>query len=186
MVPKLTFQSNLVPKSTAWCRSYFRAEVTRAEHRLPLAEMSGKSFSLRKIANTLKEGVGWVKVKFRSMFTFLDVGVNCTEKCLACSLVTLSWFCATIFFPCGICSGMKCVNEYERLVFLIKKLPGLSGLVWMGPSWEIHYRAVIFRLGRLRNRNRAVGPGLFCILPCVDTFNLVDLRTIRFSITSWQ
>ena len=48
--------------------------------------------------------------------TFLDVGVNCTEKCLACCLVTLSWFCATIFFPCGICSGMKCVNEYERLI----------------------------------------------------------------------
>ena len=31
-------------------------------------------------------------------------------------------------------------------------------------------RAVIFRLGRIKNREGAVGPGLFCILPCTDTY----------------
>ena len=44
----------------------------------------------------------------------------------------------------AICSGVKIVQEYER--------------------------AVIFRLGRIKNREGAVGPGLFCILPCTDTY----------------
>ena len=34
-----TLSFYMVPKSTAWCRSYFRAEITRAEHRLPLTNL---------------------------------------------------------------------------------------------------------------------------------------------------
>ncbi|KAK7123688.1 hypothetical protein R3I93_021949 [Phoxinus phoxinus] len=41
-------------------------------------------------------------------------------------------------------------------------------------------RAVIFRLGRLIGG--AKGPGLFWIIPCVDTFRKVDLRTVSFEI----
>ncbi|XP_046689683.1 stomatin isoform X2 [Silurus meridionalis] len=41
-------------------------------------------------------------------------------------------------------------------------------------------RAVIFRLGRLLGG--AKGPGIFWILPCVDTFRKVDLRTVSFNI----
>uniref|UniRef100_A0A673NJD3 Erythrocyte band 7 integral membrane protein-like n=1 Tax=Sinocyclocheilus rhinocerous TaxID=307959 RepID=A0A673NJD3_9TELE len=41
-------------------------------------------------------------------------------------------------------------------------------------------RAVIFRLGRLLGG--AKGPGLFWIIPCVDTFRKVDLRTVSFDI----
>ncbi|XP_035382292.1 erythrocyte band 7 integral membrane protein isoform X1 [Electrophorus electricus] len=41
-------------------------------------------------------------------------------------------------------------------------------------------RAVIFRLGRLLGG--AKGPGIFWILPCVDTFRKVDLRTMSFNI----
>jgi len=39
-------------------------------------------------------------------------------------------------------------------------------------------RAVVFRLGRLRSGG-AKGPGLFFIMPCVDTYKKVDLRTVK-------
>ena len=42
-------------------------------------------------------------------------------------------------------------------------------------------RAVIFRLGRLR-RGGARGPGIFFILPCIDAYRCVDLRTVSFDV----
>ena len=42
-------------------------------------------------------------------------------------------------------------------------------------------RAVIFRLGKVK-KGGAVGPGLFFILPCLDTIQTVDLRTITFDV----
>ncbi|GBP84957.1 Band 7 protein AGAP004871 [Eumeta japonica] len=42
-------------------------------------------------------------------------------------------------------------------------------------------RAVIFRLGRLR-KGGARGPGLFFVLPCIDTYRKVDLRTVSFDV----
>lgn len=42
-------------------------------------------------------------------------------------------------------------------------------------------RAVIFRLGRLR-KGGARGPGIFFILPCIDTYCKVDLRTVSFDV----
>ena len=42
-------------------------------------------------------------------------------------------------------------------------------------------RAVVFRLGRLRSGG-AKGPGLFFIMPCVDTYKKVDLRTVSFDV----
>ena len=42
-------------------------------------------------------------------------------------------------------------------------------------------RAVIFRLGRILPGG-AKGPGLFFILPCIDTYRKVDLRVISFQV----
>jgi erythrocyte band 7 integral membrane protein len=42
-------------------------------------------------------------------------------------------------------------------------------------------RAVIFRLGRITSK-RAKGPGLFFVLPCVDTVQKVDLRIVTIDI----
>ncbi|UYV67265.1 hypothetical protein LAZ67_5000085 [Cordylochernes scorpioides] len=42
-------------------------------------------------------------------------------------------------------------------------------------------RAVIFRLGRLV-RGGARGPGIFFIIPCIDTYCKVDLRTVSFDV----
>ena len=42
-------------------------------------------------------------------------------------------------------------------------------------------RAVILRLGRILPGG-AKGPGLFFILPCIDTIVTVDLRTVTFDV----
>lgn len=42
-------------------------------------------------------------------------------------------------------------------------------------------RAVIFRLGRLLPGG-AKGPGMFFILPCIDSYQKVDLRTVSFDV----
>ena len=42
-------------------------------------------------------------------------------------------------------------------------------------------RAVIFRLGRLL-KGGARGPGIFFIVPCIDTYRKVDLRTVSFDV----
>ncbi|CAF4273922.1 unnamed protein product [Rotaria sp. Silwood2] len=70
-------------------------------------------------------------------------------------LILLSYFLVIITFPLSLCFCLKVVQEYER--------------------------AVIFRLGRIL-ANGARGPGLFFILPCIDTYSKVDLRTVTFDV----
>ena len=42
-------------------------------------------------------------------------------------------------------------------------------------------RAVIFRLGRLLTGG-ARGPGVFFVIPCVDVYEKIDLRTATYEI----
>jgi len=70
-------------------------------------------------------------------------------------LTIFSFFIFILTIPISLCMCVKVVQEYER--------------------------AVIFRLGRLRGGG-AKGPGLFFILPCIDTYNKVDLRTVSFDV----
>ena len=42
-------------------------------------------------------------------------------------------------------------------------------------------RAVIFRLGRLLSGG-AKGPGVFFIIPCLDVYEKIDMRTATFEI----
>ena len=42
-------------------------------------------------------------------------------------------------------------------------------------------RAVIFRLGRLLPGG-AKGPGIFSVLPCIESYQKVDLRTITLGV----
>ena len=44
-----------------------------------------------------------------------------------------------------------------------------------------YQRAIVFRLGRVR-KGGAVGPGLLWILPCLDSVQVVDLRTVSFDV----
>ena len=42
-------------------------------------------------------------------------------------------------------------------------------------------RAIIFRAGRLLPGGPK-GPGLFFIIPCIDEFRVIDLRTLSFDV----
>ena len=42
-------------------------------------------------------------------------------------------------------------------------------------------RAVIFRLGRV-TKGGARGPGIFFVIPCIDSYTKVDLRTVSFDV----
>ena len=47
--------------------------------------------------------------------------------------------------------------------------------------FQEYERAVIFRLGRLVTGG-ARGPGVFFIIPCVDVYEKIDMRTTTYEI----
>jgi len=77
------------------------------------------------------------------------------NSCMASIITFASYLLVFITLPISIWGCVKVVQEYER--------------------------AVIFRLGRLRSGG-AKGPGLFFVLPCIDTYRCVDLRTGAFDV----
>ncbi|XP_071948118.1 band 7 protein AGAP004871-like isoform X2 [Antedon mediterranea] len=70
-------------------------------------------------------------------------------------LTALAWLMVICTLPFSLCVCIKVVQEYER--------------------------AVIFRLGRLLPGG-AKGPGIFFILPCIEDYTKVDLRTVSFDV----
>ncbi|PAA50388.1 hypothetical protein BOX15_Mlig011143g3 [Macrostomum lignano] len=70
-------------------------------------------------------------------------------------LTFFSYFIVGITFPMSLFVCLKVVQEYER--------------------------AVIFRLGRLIGGG-AKGPGIFFVLPCIESYSKVDLRTVSFDV----
>ena len=76
----------------------------------------------------------------------------------------------------GICSLF--LTAVSFLLFLATLPLSLFMCVKVVQEYE---RAVIFRLGRLR-AGGAKGPGLFFIMPCIDTYKKVDLRTVSFDV----
>jgi erythrocyte band 7 integral membrane protein len=70
-------------------------------------------------------------------------------------LTALSVILIVVTVPFSLCLVIKVVAEYER--------------------------AVIFRLGRLR-KGGSKGPGIFTVIPCIDTYRCVDLRTVSFDV----
>ncbi|ELU10940.1 hypothetical protein CAPTEDRAFT_172850 [Capitella teleta] len=75
--------------------------------------------------------------------------------CCGWLLTIFSWCVVCLTFPLSLCVCMKVVQEYER--------------------------AVIFRLGRLLSGG-AKGPGIFFVLPCIESYTKVDLRTVSFDV----
>ncbi|KAL2085881.1 hypothetical protein ACEWY4_019201 [Coilia grayii] len=81
-------------------------------------------------------------------------GPSCGSGLCGILLMLLSVVIIIVTFPFTIWSCLKIVAEYER--------------------------AVIFRLGRIVGG--AKGPGILWVIPCVDTFRKVDMRTVSFNI----
>ncbi|XP_069994015.1 band 7 protein AGAP004871 isoform X6 [Penaeus vannamei] len=75
--------------------------------------------------------------------------------CCAIVLTIISYLLIIATFPFSLCMCIKVVQEYER--------------------------AVIFRLGRLL-KGGAKGPGIFFVVPCIDSYRKVDLRTVSFDV----
>ncbi|XP_019852929.1 PREDICTED: band 7 protein AGAP004871-like isoform X2 [Amphimedon queenslandica] len=84
-----------------------------------------------------------------------EESAGCGSSLCTVVLIVVSVFLVLIFFPFSLIMLIKVVPEYER--------------------------AVIFRLGRLMDRE-AKGPGTFFILPCIDRYQTVDLRTKSFDV----
>lgn len=75
--------------------------------------------------------------------------------CCSYILVGLSFMLVVFTFPLSLLFCVKIVQEYQR--------------------------AVIYRLGRCQPGG-AKGPGLFFILPCIDSIIVIDLRTVTFDV----
>ncbi|XP_075161979.1 band 7 protein AGAP004871-like [Haematobia irritans] len=71
------------------------------------------------------------------------------------------------------------VLQYLSIILVILTAP-FSLFVCFKVVQE-YERAVIFRLGRLLHGG-AKGPGIFFILPCIDTYARVDLRTRTYDV----
>lgn len=79
-------------------------------------------------------------------------------------------------------NAMGCIEitaTIGSIVLLIVTLP--FSLFWCFKVVQEYERAVIFRLGRLR-AGGARGPGIFFVLPCLDSYCKVDLRTVSFDV----
>ena len=78
-----------------------------------------------------------------------------TNETLETLITVISYVFVVCTFPLSLFFCIKVVNEYER--------------------------AVMFRLGRILPGGPK-GPGIFFILPCIDTYRKVDLRTVTFDV----
>ena len=65
------------------------------------------------------------------------------------------------------------------LLLIVVSLP--LSLLFVVKVVQEYERAVIFRLGRLLTGG-ARGPGVFFVIPCVDVYEKVDLRTNTYEI----
>ena len=82
---------------------------------------------------------------------------------------------------------MDCIEliaTFGSVLLLILTLPLCSPWFCFKVVKE-YERAVIFRLGKLR-KGGARGPGTFFILPCIDNYTCVDLRTVSFDIPAQE
>ena len=55
------------------------------------------------------------------------------------------------------------------------------GILCLCSSPQEYERAVIFRLGRLI-KGGAKGPGVFFIIPCLDIYQKIDMRTATYDV----
>ena len=90
--------------------------------------------------------------------------------------VSLSLLLAACEEGPGLCSFLLTIAS---VLIILGTMP-LSLLFTIKVVQE-YERAVIFRLGRLLTGG-ARGPGVFFIIPCVDIYEKIDLRTATYEI----
>ena len=75
-----------------------------------------------------------------------------------------------------MCSFLLTIVSF---ILIVATLP--FSLLYTIKVVQEYERAVIFRLGRLLSGG-ARGPGVFFIIPCVDVYEKIDLRTSTYEI----
>lgn len=75
-----------------------------------------------------------------------------------------------------ICGWIITIISYLVVLFTLP----LSAFFCLKVVQE-YERAVIFRLGRLKHGG-ARGPGIFFIIPCIESFKKIDLRVVSFDV----
>ena len=76
----------------------------------------------------------------------------------------------------GLCAHLL---TFISIVLILVSLP--LSLLFVVKVVQEYERAVIFRLGRLLSGG-ARGPGVFFIIPCVDIYEKIDMRTQTFDV----
>ena len=76
----------------------------------------------------------------------------------------------------GVCATLLTIVS---LIIIVASLP--FSLFFVVKVVQEYERAVIFRLGRLLTGG-ARGPGVFFIIPCVDVYEKIDMRSQTFEI----
>ena len=76
----------------------------------------------------------------------------------------------------GVCATLMTVIS---LIIIIASLP--ISLFFVVKVVQEYERAVIFRLGRLLTGG-ARGPGVFFVIPCVDVYEKIDMRSQTYEI----
>ena len=76
----------------------------------------------------------------------------------------------------GVCA--LALTIFSLLLILVSLPLSLLFVVKVEQEYE---RAVIFRLGRLLTGG-ARGPGVFFVIPCVDVYEKIDMRTQTFDV----
>ena len=76
----------------------------------------------------------------------------------------------------GLCAHMI---TFISILLILVSLP--LSLLFVVKVVQEYERAVIFRLGRLL-AGGARGPGVFFIIPCVDVYEKIDMRTQTYEI----
>ena len=102
-------------------------------------------------------------------------------------------FC-TSFFGGGICvfanqptmySFFQCISAINRTlqkIYFVLHAEFFDILIFKLFFFTQEYeRAVIFRLGRLL-KSGARGPGVFFIIPCIDHYEKIDMRTQTYDV----
>ena len=76
----------------------------------------------------------------------------------------------------GLCAHMITATS---IILILVSLP--LSLLFVVKVVQEYERAVIFRLGRLLSGG-ARGPGVFFVIPCIDVYEKIDMRTKTFEI----
>lgn len=107
----------------------------------------------------------WItRATISALFTVISIVIKTYEICKNAKFLLFKILACLMFYGC-------CKNAQISIISFIFQMQVV----------QEYERVVIFRLGRLLSGG-ARGPGIFFIVPCVDSYQKVDMRTLTFDV----